>query len=263
MPAARGRAHHQDRAAAAAGCSWPARRSGLPWRATAAAAPASRAGGSTRKPRSPSTHRTEEPLSLCSHQDPSWWRKLPALRETPRSMAGSTAEHAAARPKVNGSPPGRTRHVCDSYMTISSTGPARLPDATLGSPGRCVNRPARGPPGQQRRIRRAPAWPVIRHGGLPGGVIPGRLAPVVPGGAVQQPPLAGRSAWRPWRTRWARRGRRGRAARRGSQAPARSAPRPPARACCGRPARGAAGPAGSPAGRQCRVHGAPGRKGAA
>src|SRR5215469_16233932 len=66
---------------------------------------------------------TDELLSLCSHHAPSWWRKLPALRDTPRSSAGRTALHVGARPKVNASP-GRMRQVCDSYITISSTGVA-------------------------------------------------------------------------------------------------------------------------------------------
>ena len=59
-------------------------------------------GRSTRKPRSPNRVSTEELLSLCSHQDRSWNRKLPALRDTPRSAVGSTAVHVDARPKVNG-----------------------------------------------------------------------------------------------------------------------------------------------------------------
>jgi hypothetical protein len=52
-------------------------------------------------------------------------------RDTPRSRAGSTAEQAGARPNVNGSP-GRTRQVCNPYITIS-TGPAHLLNVTLSS----------------------------------------------------------------------------------------------------------------------------------
>jgi len=113
------RAHYQGRAGAVAGRSDRVSRSGSPWRATAAvvlAVPAVGPPGTRgRRP----THSTEDVLSLCSHQDPSWWRKLPAVRDTPRSAAGSTAPHAGPRPKVNNSP-GWTRHVCDSYMTTSS-----------------------------------------------------------------------------------------------------------------------------------------------
>ena len=93
--------------------------------------------------------RRELPVVLASRmlraarQDWSCQRKLPAERDTPQSVPGSTTEHAGARPKVNGSLPGRTRHVCAWYITISSTGPSSCPHARFAATARQRALPAR------------------------------------------------------------------------------------------------------------------------
>jgi hypothetical protein len=154
--------------------------------------------------------------------------RLPAGDRGLSRSAGSLdyAEHCGERPNVNGSP-GRTRQVCASYITISSTGPARLPKATVGSPQQPVNRPA--PAEQQRRIRRAPAWPVIRHGGLGGAVrqrLSGAIGPAPMANAMCSPgAVAGELP--------------GEVAGADAQRPPGSRPAP---AAAGWPARGAAGP---------------------
>ena len=174
------------------------------------------------EPRSPSRHNTEEPLSLCSHHQRSWWRKLPAVRDRPRSAIGSTAEHCGARPNVNRSP-GRTRQLCASYITISSTGPA----SSQGH-GRHRNSPSTGPPGPGGAAATYPPGTSLAGDPArrPGRRRCGPRAPVVPRRRRPAAALAGRSAWR------------------GSQRRRAAPSGPPAAA--GRPARGAAGPGGLP-----------------
>ena len=115
--------------------------------------------------------------------------------DRPRSAAGSTAEQSGERPNVNGSPGRTPRSAPHTSRSAAPAGPSSQGHGRFTAPARQQGRP--GPAEQQRRIRRAPGWPVIRRGG-PGGAgaaasrQPAWAAPSGsrPGGAIGLAPTA-------------------------------------------------------------------------